>query len=94
MSEETRETVEEQEKEGDWLFLRQVMREYDLSPTYIYRLADQGILETRIVQTKRVRHEQQYSRRSLDRWQENRPARFKRKVTENESPGRQVSVVA
>jgi len=36
----------------------------------------------------KIRREVQFFKPDLDRWEENRPARFKKKVTKIEQPGR------
>lgn len=83
-----------EDTEEQWLGVREASREFDVAISYLYKLAydtDSGV-ETRIVETPgKIRREVQFSRSSLERWQENRPERFKRKntPTRREAPGRQ-----
>lgn len=78
----------------EWLGIRRASQEYNVAISYLYKIAydPASRIETRVVQTGRVRHEIQFRRADLEKWQETRPERFKRKdttTTKSEVAGRQ-----
>lgn len=96
MPEEIEET-EETKADRNWLGIRRASQQYDVAISYLYKLAyDPGEpVKTRILMRPgKIRREVQFFKPDLDRWEENRPTRFKRKNTKTEQPGRTGSFYA
>jgi len=86
-----REETEEMNDPRNWLGIRKASQQYDVAISYLYKLAydPEEPVRTRIVEREgKIRREVQFFRPDLDRWEENRPLRFKRKNTKTEQPGR------
>jgi len=85
------EEIEEIPDPENWLGIRQASQEYDVAISYLYKLAYDPKQPVRVVMkvTKgKIRREVLFYKPDLDRWEENRPPRFKRKDTKTEQPGR------
>lgn len=87
LSEET----EEMKDPRNWLGIRKASQQYDVAVSYLYKLAydPAKTVRTQILEHEgKIRREVQFFKPDLDRWEENRPERFKRKNTKTEQPGR------
>lgn len=68
----------------NWLGIRQASQQYDVAISYLYKLAYDPMktVRTRLREYEgKIRREVLFFKPDLDQWEENRPARFKRKNT-------------
>jgi hypothetical protein len=85
------EETEETKADTNWLGIRKASQQYDVAISYLYKLAYDPAepVKTRILRRPgKIRREVQFLKADLDRWEENRPERFKKKTTISEQPGR------